>query len=64
MNTATTRRSLHLPLALLLACTAIQAMAMPSGPLLLLSPSSIAWNTNTWVSFDLYGITPGAEVTL
>jgi len=64
MNT-NIRRSLHplfaLSLALLLAST---AMAIPPGPTLTLSPSSIAWNTNTWVGFDLSGITPGAAVTL
>ena len=68
MNTTTARRSLHplftLSLALLLACTAMQALALPAGPSLTLSPSSIAWNTNTWVNFDLSGITPGAAVNL
>jgi hypothetical protein len=65
MNIATTRRSLHnITLALLLACTAMQTMATPPVPTLTLSPSSIAWNTNTWVDFDLANITPGAAVNL
>ena len=47
----------------LLVITLLSAVAT-SAATLTLTPSTIAWNTNTWVGFDVNGIANGASVDL
>ena len=59
-----TRIVRSIPAWLGLLSAAWLAQESVASPGLTLSPSTIAWHTNTWVNFDLNGITGGASVKL